>query len=210
MSALDLNGMAAALREEIGDDVVVSIDAEATQPGLTLDAASMTEAALKLRDDFGFDRLLLVSGIDHDGFDDKGKGKHRAIAQYAEDGTVEKVTTPSTGDLGVTYHVQNFATKQLLVLKARVPRDEPKVASTSTVWPTATWGERETYDMYGIEFTGHPDLRRLLLPEDWEGWPLRKDYEMPARYHDVPLEGLPLAVRTTQEAEGVRDGGESE
>ena len=73
------------------------------------------------------------------------------------------------------------------------------------VWPLALWGERETYDMYGIDFVDHPDLRRMLLPEDWEGWPLRKDYQMPARYNEVPLEGLPLAVREKQEVEAATD-----
>jgi len=202
MSALDLNAIEETLRAEIEGDVIVSVDADAAQPGFTVAAERMTEVALVLRDSFGFDRLLNVAGIDHEGFDDKGKGKHRKIAQYAEDGTVEPVTDPATADFGVAYHVQNLSTKAMIVLKVRVPRDDAKVATVSSVWPTANWGERETYDMYGIEFTGHPDLRRLLLPEDWVGHPLRKDYEMPARYHDVPLEGLPLAVREAQQIDG--------
>lgn len=202
MSALDLNAIERTLRDELDDDAIVSVDAEMAQPGFTIAADRMTEVALVLRDSCGFDRLLNVAGIDHEGYDVNGKGKHRAIAQYGEDGTVQPVTDPATGDLGVTYHVQNLKTKALLVLKVRVPRDDAKVATISSVWPTGNWGEREAFDMYGIEFVGHPDMRRLLLPEDWVGHPLRKDYEMPARYHDVPLEGLPLAVRETQQVEG--------
>jgi NADH-quinone oxidoreductase subunit C len=80
-------------------------------------------------------------------------------------------------------------------LSVRMPRENPQVQSVALVWTTAEWGERETYDFYGIDFVDHPDLRRILLPEDWEGWPLRKDYQMPSRYHDVPLEGMPYAVR---------------
>ena len=86
------------------------------------------------------------------------------------------------------------------MLKVSVPRDEPYVKSVASVWATAIWSERETYDFFGIEFVGNPDLRRIFLPEDWEGWPLRKDYEMPKIYQDVPLEGLPLAVREKREA----------
>lgn len=210
MSALDLNAIERTLRDEIDDDVIVSVEADAAQPGLTIAADRMTEVALTLRDSCGFDRLLNVSGIDHEGYDVNGKGKHRKIAQYGEDGMVQPVTEPGTGDLGVTYHLQNLDTKALLVLKVRIGRETPQVASISGVWPTALWGERETFDMYGIEFTGHPDLRRLLMPEDWEGYPLRKDYEMPARYHDVPLEGLPLAVREVQQADTPTAGGDAE
>ena len=199
MSALDLQNIALRVREEVGPDAIRSIDADAPQPGFTVDPDHMTEVALVLRDACGFSRLLNVAGIDHEGYDETGKGKHRKIAQYAEDGSVEAVTDPATGDLGVVYHLHNIDTKHLLTLRVRMPRDDARVASVSTVWPTALWGERETFDMYGIEFTGHPDLRRLLLPEDWVGHPLRKDYEMPARYHDVPLEGLPLAVRAEAE-----------
>ena len=61
----------------------------------------------------------------------------------------------------------------------------PKVPSVSGVWSTANWHEREVYDLCGVEFTGHPDLRRILCPEDWVGHPLRKDYEMPLEYHGI-------------------------
>jgi NADH:ubiquinone oxidoreductase subunit C len=155
----------------------------------------MGEVAAVLREELGFDRMLLISGVDYEGFDENGKGKHRAIGQYEEDGSVRPVGEEGTGDLGVSYHLEAFERRERFVLKTRVSRKDPQVATTALVWPTAGWLERETYDMYGIEFEGHPDLRRLLLPEDWEGWPLRKDYEMPRSWQGVPLEGLPLAVR---------------
>jgi NADH-quinone oxidoreductase subunit C len=170
---------------------------EAHQPWIDVDPLRLHEIAAYLaqEEDLGFDRLLCLSGVDYEGYDEKGKGKHRAIAQYAEDGKVIPVETPGTGDLGVVYHLESSRHGHRLCLKVRLPRSEPKVESVGGVWTTARWGERETFDFYGIDFLHHPDLRRLLLPEDWEGWPLRKDYEMPASYHDVPLEGLGLAVK---------------
>jgi NADH-quinone oxidoreductase subunit C len=63
-----------------------------------------------------------------------------------------------------------------LRVRVRVPGDDPRLPTVSTVWPTANWPEREAYDFFGITFDDHPDLRRLLMPEDWEGFPLRKDY----------------------------------
>ena len=63
-----------------------------------------------------------------------------------------------------------------LRLKVRVPGGDPVAPSVSSVWPAASWSEREAFDLFGIRFTDHPDLRRILMPEDWEGFPLRKDY----------------------------------
>jgi NADH-quinone oxidoreductase subunit C len=68
-----------------------------------------------------------------------------------------------------------------LRLKIRVPGDDPRLDTVSTVWPAANWLEREVWDLFGIDFVGHPDLRRLLMPEDWEGHPLRKDYPVQIR-----------------------------
>lgn len=67
-------------------------------------------------------------------------------------------------------------------LKVFLPRDNPQVPSVYWIWKAADWQERETYDMYGIVFEGHPNLKRILMPEDWVGWPLRKDYISPDFY----------------------------
>lgn len=67
-------------------------------------------------------------------------------------------------------------------VKVFVPRDNPHVPSVYWIWKAADWQERETYDMYGIVYDGHPNLKRLLMPEDWIGWPLRKDYISPDFY----------------------------
>uniref|UniRef100_B8HWR0 NAD(P)H-quinone oxidoreductase subunit J n=1 Tax=Cyanothece sp. (strain PCC 7425 / ATCC 29141) TaxID=395961 RepID=B8HWR0_CYAP4 len=67
-------------------------------------------------------------------------------------------------------------------VKVFLPRQDPRVPSVYWIWKTADWQERETYDMYGIVFEGHPNLKRLLMPEDWVGWPLRKDYISPDFY----------------------------
>ncbi len=183
------------------DEAVVAFEAEAAQPWIEVAPDRIDEIARTLRDDddLAFDRLLLISGIDYEGYDHKGKGKHRPIAKYGEDGKPERVEDPGTAELGVTYHLQSRRHMHEVVLKVRLPREAPRVRSLASVYPTAAWSERETFDFYGIEFEGHPDLRRIFLPEDWEGWPLRKDYEMPSVYNDVPLEGLPLAVRQEQE-----------
>ncbi len=90
----------------------------------------------------------------------------------------------------VVYSLLSLTRNQRLHLKVRVPEENPHVPSVAGVWPTANWHERETYDFYGIVFDGHPDLTRILLPEDWVGWPLRKDsplgYEEVAFTHNTP------------------------
>jgi NADH-quinone oxidoreductase subunit C len=74
------------------------------------------------------------------------------------------------------YHLLSFEANERLRLKARIPVGDPRVDSMVPVWPSAQAFECEIFDLFGIQFTGHPDLRRILLPEDWEGHPLRKDY----------------------------------
>lgn len=76
----------------------------------------------------------------------------------------------------VNYHLVSLARRERLRLKVRVGGEHPVVETVTAVWPTANWHEREIFDLMGIRFEGHPDLRRILMPEDWEGHPLRKDY----------------------------------
>jgi len=86
------------------------------------------------------------------------------------------------GDTGprfeVVYNMISTVHRHRIRLKVRVPEDDPRVDTVSSVWQTANWHERETYDLMGIRFDGHPDLRRILLAEDWEGHPLRKEYPL--------------------------------
>ncbi|WP_456433144.1 NADH-quinone oxidoreductase subunit C [Thermosulfuriphilus sp.] len=78
----------------------------------------------------------------------------------------------------VVYHLYSIRYRHLLRLKVEVPEEDPQLASVTSLWKTANWFERECYEMFGIFFIGHPYLRRLLTPEDWEGYPLRKDYPL--------------------------------
>ena len=83
---------------------------------------------------------------------------------------------PNEPRFEVVYHLLSLDTADRLRLKARVPSENPEIDSVCPVWPAANAYEREVFDLFGIRFLGHPDLRRILLPEDWEGHPLRKDY----------------------------------
>ncbi|HEY9835128.1 MAG TPA: NAD(P)H-quinone oxidoreductase subunit J [Stenomitos sp.] len=90
------------------------------------------------------------------------------------------------GELVSFYHLiklsDNADRPEELRVKVFLPRDNPTVPSVYWVWKAADWQERETYDMYGIVYEGHPNLKRILMPEDWVGWPLRKDYISPDFY----------------------------
>jgi NADH-quinone oxidoreductase subunit C len=76
-----------------------------------------------------------------------------------------------------------------IAIRVSVSRDGGHLPSVADVWPSADWHEREVFDMLGVKFDGHPDLRRILCPDDWVGHPLRKDYEFPMEYHGIP--GMP-------------------
>ncbi len=99
----------------------------------------------------------------------------------------------------VIWEVRSLANKTRIRIKTTAAMPEPTVPSMTSVWPAAGWHERETYDLFGIKFAGHPDLRRILMPASWEGYPLRKDYVSfgePVIFSDQKLEGLePDAIR---------------
>ncbi len=129
-------------------------------PWVTIAPDRMHEVARFLRDDdrTHFDCLMCLSGVDM---------------------TKEM--------LAVVYHLHSMKRGHKLVLKALVSVTHPHVQSVASIWRTADWHEREAYDMYGIVFDGHPDLRRILMPDDWEGFPLRKDYQVPEFYNGMKV-----------------------
>ena len=135
-----------------------------------LPADRLVEVCTFLRDDPGLDFAMLtwVGGIDW---------------------------LPRDPRFEVVYHLLSISNNQRFVLKVDVADENPRVPTVCGVWPTANWHERETFDFYGIRFTGHPDLTRILLPDDWEGWPLRKDsplgYQEVAFTHNTPNRTVP-------------------
>ena len=76
----------------------------------------------------------------------------------------------------VTYHILSHSLKQRIRLRSFVPGDDPVIDSITPIWPSANFYEREVFDLFGVRFSGHPNLRRIMMPEEWEGHPLRKDY----------------------------------
>jgi NADH-quinone oxidoreductase subunit C len=99
---------------------------------------------------------------------------------------------PAEPRFELVYILVSFAHRARLRLKVRLNADDPHVATVSGVWPAANWLEREVWDLFGIAFDGHPDPRRLLMPEDWTGFPLRKDY--PVQIRKTPTASEPLQV----------------
>lgn len=132
--------------------------------------------SLFLRDnpDLQFDSLMCLSGVD----DFNGhKIKDEAGNEVMQGGT-----------LSVYYHLESTSLRHKLVLKTSTSRENPEVVSVSEIWQSANWHEREAYDMFGIKFINHPDLRRILMPYDWEfGYPLRKDYQNPEFYQGMKV-----------------------
>jgi NADH-quinone oxidoreductase subunit C len=102
---------------------------------------------------------------------------------------------PKKNQIEVVYHLWSYVKRHAFVLKIGLDREKPEVASLEPVWKAADWLEREQYDLLGVVFTGHPDLRRIMLPDDWIGHPLRKDYKEQTQWHNIsttresPLDG---------------------
>ena len=140
-------------------------------PGSVIDNEELAESQIELKPDqwleiatylkndpgLSFDQLECVTGID----------------------------TGEDGPLQSRYNLHSMEHRHKIEVVISLDRNNPKVASIEQVWRVGDWFERETYDMFGIIYEGHRDLRRILCPEDWEGWPLRKDYETQETYHGI-------------------------
>ena len=131
-----------------------------TEPWIKIAPDRLKEIGLYLREtpELHFDYLMCLSGVDN-----------------------------NDGTLSTVYHLFSTAHKHRLVLKAVVPKENPRTQSVESVWKAANWHERESFDLLGINYFDHPDLRRILCPYDWEGHPLRKDYKLPEFYNGMKV-----------------------
>src|SRR5262245_53366453 len=166
----------AIVKEKFGERVK-DAKPDALDPFVVVDAVDLLEVCTFLRDDprLQFDMLNCISGVD-----------------YLE---TEKAKVAKAGfepHLEVVYHLSSFMKKHRFTLKLILPRWKdgkegslPEVPTVTGLWAAANWQERETFDMCGVQFTGHPALMRILLSDDWEGYPLRKDYVYPLEYHGI-------------------------
>lgn len=181
------------LAEHLGEGAL-GFNEEGVDAYADIAPAKIAEASLFLRDDerLQFNQLMCLSGIDWDGYDENGKGKSVAILGYLPTGEAETSDRVSEGDFGVAYNLYSHDLLHKFTMRVRVPRSVASVPTVSSVWSTANWHEREAWDLVGIRFEGHPNLRRMLLEEDWVGHPLRKDYEMPTTYNGVQMTGNDL------------------
>jgi NADH-quinone oxidoreductase subunit C len=166
----------ADLKQRFGSKVIAA-NLQALDPWVEVTAEGILEVCSYLRDADGlqFDMLNCISAVDYLHTD----AKKAAKAEWEP-------------HIELVYHLSSIQQKHTLVLKVKLPRwknDQegtlPEVESVSGIWATADWHEREVYDLSGVRFLHHPNLRRILCPEDWVGYPLRKDYEMPLEYHGI-------------------------
>jgi NADH-quinone oxidoreductase subunit C len=167
----------AVLLEQKFGPRIKSKNLEAIDPFVVVDAADLFEVCRFLKEDsrLQFDLLNCISGVDYLEPDPK-KAPKAGFDPHTE----------------VVYHLSSFRQRHRFVLKLILPRwkddkpgELPEVPSVTSLWRTADWHEREVYDLSGVYFTGHPDLTRILLSDDWVGHPLRKDYEFPLEYHGM-------------------------
>jgi len=150
-------------------DAVVETALEGGHPHARVAADRWPEVAVFLRDDprLSFNLLRCISAVD-------------LLADNQLACVYDLMHVPLDRIEELATQTREFAVRIV------TDRDNPAIPSVAHVWPAADWHEREAYDLMGITFSGHPDHRRILCPDDWVGHPLRKDYEFPLEYHGIP------------------------
>ena len=164
------------LKNEFSDSILEHIKDVPVEEVIVVDPLKIHVVSEFLRDneELLFDSLMNLSGVD----DANGE----KVKQEDESELI------IGGTLSVVYHLHSITHKHKLTLRASAEREKPEVESVESIWKTANWHEREAFDMYGIIFLNHPDLRRILMPYDWEaGYPLRKDYKNPEFYQGMKV-----------------------
>jgi len=164
------------LKEKFGSSIIELKTDKPVESFIIADPLTVDKICLFLRDekDLQFDSLMNLSGVD-----DANGTKEK------DDKGLENI---NGGTLSVFYHLESTKLKHKITLKTSTDREKPEVVTVIEVWKGADWHEREAYDMYGIIFLNHPDLRRILMPYDWEyGYPLRKDYKNPEFYQGMKV-----------------------
>jgi NADH-quinone oxidoreductase subunit C len=154
------------LKAQFGERIA-GFEAAAAQPWALVAADAIAEVAGFCRSDatLAFDNLMCLSAVDY-----------------------PKETPPR---IEIVYHLFSYGLGHTFVLKVHLDREQPRVPTVEGVWGVANWHEREAYDLFGVVFEGHSDLRRILLPDDWQGHPLRKDWQDPDFYNGMHLKPTP-------------------
>jgi len=154
---MDIKNIYTILNNQFGDLINLSQEKEV----IFIQSSDWLSVAKEIKNnkDLTFDYLMCVTGYDNGPSD----------------------------NLGVAYNFYSISKKHYLEIRIEVERENPIIPSIEKIWRTADWLERETYDLYGIKFKDHWDLRRILLPSDWDGFPLRKDYTEPDYYNGMPV-----------------------
>jgi NADH-quinone oxidoreductase subunit C len=178
---VDAASIHAALVEAFGERIT-GADLVAVSPFAIVEPLAIAEIAAFCKADprLAFDNLMCLSGVDY-----------------------PKETPPR---MEVVYHLLSYAQRHSFALKVQLPREDPSVPSVERVWGVAGWHEREAWDLFGIAFTGHSDLRRILLPDDWEGHPLRKDWQDPEYYNGMHVKPTPQMMERALSGEAIGVG----
>jgi NADH-quinone oxidoreductase subunit C len=169
------------LSAKLGDKITAA-NLEVASPFAVVAADAIVEVAsfCKSDPDLAFDNLMCLSAVDY-----------------------PKETPPR---MEVVYHLLSYRHDHTFALKVHLPREDPALATVEGVWGVANWHEREAYDMFGIVFTGHSDLRRILLPDDWVGYPLRKDWVDPDFYNGMHVKPTPQMAERAMGGESIGVG----